>query len=143
LNILEIKKEVVKFVPDEPQRGVHAHFMNLDIIITSLDGQPQNFQLRKYNKRRDLPFAYTQYIKFWSNRPIKQSYAVAVSQTFPIMYLSSSVEDASTEIHRLIATLETNGFKRPRLITEINWFLMGNNFPGIRFDLKQLVNQLR
>jgi len=141
LYILEIKCEVAKYATDDPERGIQAHFMNLDIMIYSSESQTSNFNFCKYDKRRDLPFAYTQYIKFWSNRPIKQSYAVAVSQTLPIIYLSSTVENAHREVQCLIRTLEGNGFKRPRPVTEIKKFLSNSNFPGIRFELNELLDQ--
>ena len=143
LNVLDIKCEVSAFAQSEPDRGIHAHFMNLDISITRFDTQPNNFQLCKYDKRRDLPFSYTQYIKFLSNRPVKQAYGIAISQTVPILYLSSTVEKALIEVQRLISTLVLNGFKRERLLHDIIRFLSSNPFPGIRFDIQHLINTIR
>jgi hypothetical protein len=68
LNILEIKTEITAYAPDDPTRGVAANFMNLQIHLDL--GHPGTFAMRKYDKRRDLPFSYTQFIKFQSNRPI-------------------------------------------------------------------------
>jgi len=143
LEVLEIKHEIEKFVPHDLQRGIQTYFMNLNIEITRLDTDPLNFQLCKYDKKRSLSFKYTQYIKFGSNRPIKQSYAVAVSQTVPILYLSSSANAAIVEIQTLISTLKTNGFKKARLLGNIIRFLTSNTFPSIRFEMQVLLDNLR
>jgi hypothetical protein len=133
LDVLEIKCEVSKFSEDYPSKGIEAYFMNLDILVTNPD--LGIYETRKFDKRRELPFAYTQYIKYNSNRPIKQSYSIAVSQTVPILYLSSSAE-----ILVLIKTLENNGFqeKRPRHLILQN--LLNNPFLGLKFDLKLFVS---
>lgn len=141
LNVLEIKCEVAKFAQNNPLKGIRAHFMNLDITIK--DDESGSYQTAKFEKRRDLPFQYSQYIHFRSNRPIRQSYAIAVSQTVPILYLSNNVEAAHKELELLIATLQNNGFQRNRLLGNINQFLQKNTFPGIKFDLPALLDILR
>lgn len=141
LNVLEIKCEVSKFAEQEPARGIQANFMNMEIKVSEQD--PTMYSTRKYDKRRALPFVYTQYIKFRSNRPIKQSYSIAVSQSVPILYLSSTTEAATTEIRMLIQTLTNNGFHEPRVRKTILDFLNNNEFPGVKFDMQQLCANLR
>ena len=69
LHISDIKPEVSGFSSINPCHGIHAHFMN--ILVSVSDEISGAYTLQKFDKRRDLPFAYTQYIKFLSNRPVK------------------------------------------------------------------------
>ena len=108
LDIIEIKTEVSQFSESSPQFGVKAHFMNVLISIT--DERAGKFLMQKFDKRRDLPFKYSQFIKFRSNRPIKQAYNVVISQTILILYLSNSSILAMQEIQALFNTLTANGF---------------------------------
>ena len=64
LEVLEIKCEIKKFDPNQPFRGIHAHFMNLDIQLLQPEQALSEYTLYKYDKRRELPFSYTQYIMF-------------------------------------------------------------------------------
>jgi len=73
LDVLEIKCEVAKYTSKDPARGISANFMNMEVLIA--DDRSQAYSTQKYDKRRTLLFAYTQYIKFKSNRPIWQSTA--------------------------------------------------------------------
>ena len=141
LNVLEIKSEVSRYSEANPLKGIMANFMNLEIQISELD--PTAYRIRKYDKRRALPFSYTQYIKFHSNRPIKQSYSIAVSQSVPILYISNSVEAATKEIQILVATLVGNGFYEPRLKRTISEFISQNQFLGLKFNIQQLCDNLR
>lgn len=141
LDVLEIKCEVSDFAKDAPERGIKAHFMNLEISID--ENQPGLYQTAKFDKRRALPFKFTQYIRFRSNRPIRQSYSIPVSQTVPILYLSSTFSAALFEIEKLILTLQENGFQKPQLICTITRFLEENAFPGLKFDLSTLIEHLR
>ena len=68
LSILEIKEETSLFSPTDPSKGIQIHFMNLEVNVNESDSQLYSF--RKYDKRRSLPFNYTQYIKFKSNRNV-------------------------------------------------------------------------
>jgi hypothetical protein len=95
LNVLDIKEETSAFSAMTPGKGIAAHFMNLHFQINEL--QPNLFGLRKFDKRRSLPFTYTQYIKFKFNRAVHQAYNIAVSQVVPILYISSSVTIAIEE----------------------------------------------
>lgn len=141
LDVLQIKCEVSKYAEHDPTRGTQAHFMNMEIQVSELELGA--YSTRKFDKRRALPFAYTQYIRFRSNRPIKQSYSIVVSQTVPILYLSSTIEAATTEIQTLIHTLKSNGFYETRLRNTVLQFLNDNEFPGVKFDLQQLSRNLR
>lgn len=69
LNVLEIKPEVTQYSTLDPTRGISANFMNLQISIT--DDNSGTYTTQKFDKRRTLPFKYTQYIMFKSNQPIK------------------------------------------------------------------------
>jgi len=143
LTVLEIKCEVTKYVENNPEIGIHAHCMNLDISIHDLETQLCNYRLIKFDKRRNLPFAFTQYIKFHSNRPVRQSYTIAISQTVPILYLTNNVEDAAHEINILITTLVNNGFHKSRLHNMILHFIKNNQFPGVKFEMHTLIQTLK
>jgi hypothetical protein len=77
LHILEIKKETSQFSSLDPQKGVVAHFMNVEVAVN--EHHPELYTFQKFNKRRALPFQYIQYIKFSSNRPVKQAYNICIS----------------------------------------------------------------
>ena len=68
LDILDIKEETEKFSSLDPNKGISANFLNVNIQVD--ETHPQNFHLQKYDKHRTLPFDYSQYIKFSSNRAI-------------------------------------------------------------------------
>lgn len=141
LDMLEIKSEVDKFAANDPMRGIKAHFMNLEICLSEpLHGA---YETCKYDKRRALPFRYTQYIMYRSNRPIKQSYSILVSQTVPILYLSSTSEAATKEVELLIKTMIKNGFQEKRLRHLVSTFLTNNSFPGLKFQLEDLIKATR
>jgi hypothetical protein len=140
LNVLDIKEETSAFSAMTPGKGIATHFMNLHIQINEL--QPSLFGLRKFDKRRSLPFTYTQYIKFKSNRAVHQAYNIAVSQLVPILYISSSVTAAMDEIMILISTMNVNRFYKPRLLRIINQFLARNHFPGVRFNTQEILSSL-
>ena len=141
LDVLDIKPEVAEFSKNDPSRGITAHFMNLEIALS--DDHPGVYETCKFDKRRALPFEYSQYIMFKANRPIKQSYNIAVSQTVPILYLSSTVTAAAREINILIGCMIRNGFLETRLRMIITRFLESNPFPGLKFDLELLIPKIR
>ena len=138
LNFLEIKCEISAYDPNQPQRGIQANFMNLTVRILEPGRNASTYSMCKYDKRRELPFEYAQYIRFHSNRPVKQSYNICIGQTVPIIYLSSSVELAYREILTLVNTLVRNGFQEKRLKESITKFLNTNSFPGARFSIPRL-----
>lgn len=132
LDILEIKPEVHKYDEHHPTRGISAHFMNAQIDIDpTATGQ---YVLRKYDKRRALPFPYTQFIKFASNRPVKQAYNVIISQILPILYISNNNEVAIKEIKLLILTMCNNGFQSQRVTHQIVEWLQTSHFPETKID---------
>lgn len=141
LQVLEIKCEVAQFAQNDPLRGIRAHFMNLEVILD--DNLKGGYTTCKFDKRRLLPFGYTQYIQFASNRPIKQAYSIAVSQTVPILYLSSTVTAAASEILILIQAMVKNGFKEQRLHHLIATFLARNQFPGLKFAIQDLMPSIQ
>ena len=137
LDIIEIKTEVSQFSKSSPQFGIKAHFMNVLISVT--DEYTGKFLMQKFDKRRDLPFKYSQFIKFKSNRPVKQAYNVVISQTVPILYLSNDPVTAMQEIQNLFSTLSNNGFRSSRLRQLVIRFLAGNQFPALKFDKDHLL----
>jgi hypothetical protein len=137
LHILEIKTEVSNFSLNNPGFGIIAHFIN--VLVSISDENSGVFTLQKYDKRRDLPFTYTQYIKFNSNRPVKQAYNVIVSQTVPILYLSNDVHLAKREIETLISTLERNGFRRQKLLHLVIKTLSKTIYPAVKFMVNELI----
>ena len=140
LNVLDIKEETSGCSLVEPSRGTAAHFMNMEICIN--ETCPQNFSIRKFDKRRNLPFTYTQYIKFRSNRPVHQAYNIAISQVLPILYISNSTEAVMEEIHILISTMAANGFYKPRLLRILHRFLSNGHFPGIKLNIEDIYSSL-
>jgi hypothetical protein len=77
LNILEIKKEMVGFSKFDPQKGILAHFMIVQISVNEI--HPEAYTFQKFDKRSALPLQYTQYIKFSYNQPIQQAYNRCIS----------------------------------------------------------------
>jgi hypothetical protein len=140
LNVLEIKEETASFDPNNPCKGIQAHFMNMEITVN--DNDPNLFSLRKFDKRRALPFQYTQYIKFKSNRCVRQAYNIAISQVLPILYITTSVMDASREILILIDTMTNNGFNRRCLVNNITQFMSNGSFPGTRLNIQEVVSAI-
>jgi hypothetical protein len=137
LNVLEIKEETTSFSQSTPDKGISAHFMNAEFILNKQN--PEQYVFRKYDKRRGLPFEYTQYIKFRSNRAVNQAYNIAVSQVLPILYISNSEPAAQAEIQSLISTMSANGFHRPRLIRIISNFLLKGSFPDVKINTQNLM----
>ena len=91
--------------------------------------------MQKFDKQRDLPFAYTQYIKFNSNRPVKQAYNVIVSQTIPILYFSNGIKSALHEINTLIFILTNNGLWKAKLLQIVFKTLTRTNYPAVNFKV--------
>ena len=140
LGIVEIKSEIDRFSTMFPQRGTSAHFMNMQICVTNeVDGM---FRTYKFDKRRNLPFKYSQFLQFRSNRSVSQSYNIVQSQAFPILYLSSNEHDAINELEFLLQVLTANGFRLHKLKNRLLKFLRHGSFPGLRFDLIQVIHNL-
>jgi hypothetical protein len=109
LDVLEIKEETSTFSKTSPTKKTASHFMNVEFLVNEID--PLLFSFRKFDKKCNLPFAYTQYIKFHSNWAVHQAYNILISQILPILYISSTDSVATEEIRILISTLCSNGFQ--------------------------------
>jgi hypothetical protein len=140
LDVLEIKEEISTFSQNIPDKGISAHFMNTEILVNEMD--PRLYTFRKYDKRRNLPLVYSQYIKFHSNRAVHQAYNIAISQLLPILYISNSDSDAAEEIQVLIKTMCNNGFQQPRLLAIIKRFLSKGPFPHSQLDIQNLISAI-
>jgi hypothetical protein len=137
LNVLEIKEETTSFSQETLGKGILAHFMNVELQVN--EANPLLFSFRKFDKRRNLPFAYTQYIKFHSNRAVHQAYNIVISQLLPILYISNYDSTALDEIKILISTMCCNGFQKTRLMAIIKRFLQKGFFPGCQVDIQNIV----
>ena len=104
LDIIEIKIKVSQFSIKYPQSFIKAHFMNVLLTITNEDFGM--FIMQKCDKRCELPFIYSQFIKFKLNRPVKQSYNVVISQTIHILYLSNNHDVALQDLVSGMGTCE-------------------------------------
>ena len=141
LDIIEIKTEVSQFSQIAPKHGIIAHFMN--VLIHVDEETSGKYTMQKFDKRRDLPFKYTQFIMFKSNRPVKQAYNVVISQTVPILYLSNNAAVAAQEVIALFTVLSSNGFRIQKLRQTVVTFLVNNHFPAIKFCKDELILLLR
>jgi hypothetical protein len=140
LHILEIKEETSQFSSLDPQKGVVAHFMNVEVAVN--ERHPELYTFQKFDKRRALPFQYTQYIKFSSNRPVRQAYNICISKVLPILYISNIDATALCEIRCLIQTMCDNGFKRTRFIRTICQFLETGPFPAVKAHTEHICYDL-
>jgi len=140
LHVLEIKPEVEKFAEDDPLRGISAHFMNVQVDINM--NAAADFLIKKFDKRRALPFKYTQFIKFHSNRPVRNAYNVIVSQVLPILYLSNDTQSAIHEIILLIRTLVSNGFQEERLRQKVTTWLSTGHFPACTVNVSSIIHNI-
>ncbi|KAG0574011.1 hypothetical protein KC19_VG227700 [Ceratodon purpureus] len=66
--------------------------------VIAIEDVPTDFLTKKFNKRRALPFWYTLFIKFNSNRPIFNAYNIIISEVLPILYILNSTKAACDEI---------------------------------------------
>ena len=137
LHVLEIKEETSRSTSDYPTGFTVAHFMN--VAVTIHDPDSGKFSFTKFDKRRTLPFQYTQYIKFRSNRSVHQAYNIAISQLVPILYITSTNEAACLEIKQLLDTLMGNGFNHTRLLRISTQFLHRSCFPGSKLDIAKMI----
>ena len=141
LHIVDIKPEVSRFSEYNASHSIQAHFMN--VLVSISDENSGIFMLQKFDKRRSLPFTYMQYIKFHSNRPVKQAYNVVVSQAVPILYLSNDINVALQEINNLISTLTSNGFRRDKLLKLVIMTLTKTTYPAVKFKVNDLTKLLQ
>jgi hypothetical protein len=122
LNVVEIKEETSIFSQISPGKRLAAHFMNAKFIANVID--PRLYRFCKFDKRRNLSFAYTQYIKFHSNRDVYQAYNIVILQILLILYISDTNSATIKEIRILISTLSNNGFQQQRLLAITKRFLL-------------------
>jgi hypothetical protein len=115
----------------------------MNVLIHVHEETSGNYTMRKFDKRRELPFKYTQFIIFKSNRPVKQAYSVVISQTVPILYLSSNASVAAQEVVALFSTLSSNGFRIQKLRQTVVIFLTNNHFPALKFCKDELILLLK
>jgi hypothetical protein len=140
LNVLEIKEETMAFSQTDSTKGILINFMNVEIAVN--ESAPELYTFRKYDKRRALPFIYTQYIKFKSNRNVRQAYNIVISQVLPILYISNIDDAALAEIKILIQTMTNNGFNTVRLLKNIKRFLTDGTFPATRVNISKITSTL-
>lgn len=136
LDIVSMQPEFDSHAPDQPSIGLSGHFLN--VYVSILDQLTGMYETTKFDKRRALPFPFQQYIQFKSNRPIRNSYNIAISQTIPILYMANSAILAFQEIRILITTLNRNGFTETRLLRLILRFCSVQDFLGIHFQITDL-----
>lgn len=108
-------------------------------IINEKDGV---FRTHKFDKWRNLPFQYAQFLQSRSNRSVSQSYNIIQSQAFPILYLSNNVHDVMNELELLLWVLTANEFRRHRLKYLLMKFLRHGSFPVLKFDIREVINNL-
>lgn len=140
LPIVEIQTELDATREDLPDWGLAGHFLNVKIEITNFT--LGIYQSTKFDKRRLLLFQFQQYIHFKLNRPVLQSYNIIISQIIPILYMCNSVLAAYEELQVLLDTLHTNGFFRLRLAKLVYRVYTTEAFPGICFQLIDLIHLL-
>jgi hypothetical protein len=140
LQFLEIKPEFSAYAADTPLRGISTHFMNLQFDLDLV--QPHLFSLKKFDKRHALPFKFTQFIKFHSNRPVKQCYNIVIGQVLPILYISNNPTSTVHEILQLINTLVANGFQENRLRKNILNWLADGHFPTSLVNTEHVIKLL-
>ena len=141
LDIIEIKTEVSQFSQISPKHGTLAHFMN--VLIHVDEETSGKYIMRKFDKQRELPIKYTQFMMFKSNKPVKQAYNVVIAQTVPILYLSNNVSVAAQEVMALFTTLSSNGFRLQKLRQTLVIFLVNNHFPTLKFCKEELILLLK
>ena len=111
----------------------------MNVLITVTNKDSSIFIMQKYDKRRELSFSYSQFIKFKSNKPVKHAYNVVISQTVPILYLSSNHEVALQEIKALFTVLSANSFLSNKLQQIVIQFLTKNQVHALRFNKDHLL----
>lgn len=143
LNLLEIKPTSSIPIPVEGQRETTtADFLDTSFIWED----DHNVHFRKFDKRRDLDFQAVKYISLASNRPVRQSYKVMVSQLIPIIYRHSQEQECAAEISTLISDFANNGFEKDRLWDLACKTMKSRTFPGSKVDARRVetyLNNLR
>jgi len=89
-----------------------------------------------YSKDHKLPFQPVKYFAAASNRPNSIGQAVAVGQTYRIMYLTSTAQFRKQTFHALMHDLMMRGFDTRRIANKLITWLHGNApFPLLEPDV--------
>ncbi|GBG70566.1 hypothetical protein CBR_g6692 [Chara braunii] len=92
----------------EEESGRIANFLSLTIIVTSpITGA---YATTRHDKRSGLGFSPCRFVKYKSNRSVKQSLQIITAQVAQILMLCSNLEDAANEIAKVVAAMVENGF---------------------------------
>ncbi|GBG87408.1 hypothetical protein CBR_g45465 [Chara braunii] len=88
--------------------GLVANFISITVTITCpITGA---YSTTKHDKRAGLGFSPCKFIKYRSNRSVKQSLQIIMAQVAQILLLCSEPEDAANEIAKAVTTMTENGF---------------------------------
>ncbi|GBG67058.1 hypothetical protein CBR_g78839 [Chara braunii] len=93
---------------DEEGFGRVASFLSVTLTVTSpADG---SYSTSRHDRRMGLVFAPCRFIKFRSNKSIRQSMQIITAQVAQILLLCSEPEDAANQLAGIVATMRDNGF---------------------------------
>ncbi|GBG64106.1 hypothetical protein CBR_g40554 [Chara braunii] len=88
--------------------GYVANFLSMTITVTSpIEG---TYITSQFDKRTDLGFSPCRFMKFKSNRSIKQSLQIITTQVAQILMICSDPESAANEIAKIVPAMMENGF---------------------------------
>ncbi|GBG84593.1 hypothetical protein CBR_g38876 [Chara braunii] len=93
---------------NEEGLGRIANFLNMTMTVTSpITG---SYSTTRHDKCTGLVFSPCRFMKFRSNRSVKQSLQIITAQVAQIFLLCSEPEDAANEIAKVVAAMRGNGF---------------------------------
>ena len=128
LNIIQIKPTFDTY---------STTYLNIEVkLCPSFGGE---FTTSTSWKRDKLPCQNVSFIHERSNRPRNMAYKVCVSQVMPILYNASQVNLALIDLTKLCNAFIRNGFNKSHIQRNILYFLERNNFPGIKFQIEDLI----
>ncbi|GBG76847.1 hypothetical protein CBR_g23062 [Chara braunii] len=90
--------------------GRKANFLCVTITITS--PETGTYVTSRHDKRADLGFASCRFMKYKSNRSVKQALQIITAQVAQILLLCSKPGDAAEEIKKVMTAMRNNGFAR-------------------------------
>ena len=141
LHILELKPELVCSTADatgyndhDPLSGACINYLSFTLTLDDPGTLFSTYTLRRYVKRRTLPFPTMQYVFYNSNRPVSSVMGIATSQLLPILYVHSSAEGATSELADLVRQLVHRNFPYRKLCRQLQDKLCNDPYPGLRFD---------
>ncbi|GBG72615.1 hypothetical protein CBR_g12188 [Chara braunii] len=104
-RFIEIKENTVVL---EEGIGYVANFLSMSITITSpIEG---TYITSKFDKCAGLGFSPCRFVKFKSNRSVKQSLQVITAQVAQILMICSDPDDTAGEIAKIVEAMVENGF---------------------------------